>query len=197
MKRLFDVLVSFTGIVVLLPLFVLIGCAIVFTSRGGALFRQVRIGQGGRPFVLYKFRSMVKGAEMSGTLTTSRKDERITKPGRFLRASKLDELPQLFNVLKGDMSIVGPRPEVPEFVELYTEEQRRVLTLRPGITDYASIKYANENALLSEFDDPVKGYIEQVMPDKLKLNLSYLEEQSMMTDIKIIARTALRIILGR
>jgi lipopolysaccharide/colanic/teichoic acid biosynthesis glycosyltransferase len=158
-------------------------------SKGGAFYIQERIGKNGKPFGLYKFRSMRVGSDAEGLLTVGERDNRITRIGYILRKTKIDELPQLMNVLKGDMSLVGPRPEVRKYTDMYTEEQRKVLCVRPGITDYASIEYVNENELLSTADDPERMYIEKVMPDKIKLNMKYLEHYTVGEYFKIIFLT--------
>ena len=158
-------------------------------SRGGGFYVQERIGKDGRPFGLYKFRTMRQGSDQKGLLTVGGHDGRITRLGYFLRRYKLDELPQLWNVLKGDMSLVGPRPEVRRYVDLYTPEQRRVLSVKPGITDYASIAYVNENEILGSAEDPEKAYIEHVMPDKIKLNMRYIQNNSVTEYLKIIFLT--------
>ena len=169
-KRLFDIVCAACGLVVLSPLFLITALAVGLTSPGGILFCQERIGLGGKPFIIYKFRTMRK--ENSGLKITASGDDRITPVGRILRKTKLDELPQLFNVLRGDMSFVGPRPEVQEYTDLYTEEQRQVFLVRPGITGVASIRYRNENDLLAASDDPNRTYIQEILPEKLRLDLS-------------------------
>lgn len=189
MIRFFDIIFSALGLIVLLPVFAAICLKIKIGSKGGCFFIQERIGKDGKPFGLYKFRTMRIGADSEGLLTVGEHDARITHVGYFLRKTKMDELPQLWNVLKGDMSLVGPRPEVRKYVELYTEEQRKVLRVRPGITDYASIEYANENELLSKAEDPDRTYIEEVMPDKIKLNMRYLEHYTVSEYFKIIFLT--------
>lgn len=189
LKRLFDITCSFIGLLLLSPLFLVIAAWILTDSRGGVFYRQVRVGQFGRDFRLFKFRSMRPGSDKKGLLTVGGRDNRITRSGYFLRRYKLDELPQLINVLTGDMSLVGPRPEVRKYVDLYTEEQKKVLLARPGITDYASIEYARENDLLAQSSDPEKTYIEEIMPAKLLLNLKYINEQGLGTDLKIIFKT--------
>lgn len=193
-KRLFDIVFSLLGLIGLSPVFLLIYLWIKFDSKGPAIFKQTRIGKNGKEFKIYKFRTMVVNAEKLGKQITVGNDQRITRSGKFLRKSKLDELPQLWNVLIGDMSFVGPRPEVPRYTALYNAEQKKVLTVRPGITDYASIKYRDENEILAKSDNPEKTYIEQIMVDKLKLNLKYIEEMSLWNDIKIIFRTLLKIV---
>ena len=189
MIRFFDIIFSALGLIVLLPIFAAICLKIKIGSKGGCFFIQERIGKDGKPFGLYKFRTMRIGADSEGLLTVGEHDARITHVGYFLRKTKMDELPQLWNVLKGDMSLVGPRPEVRKYVELYTDEQRKVLRVRPGITDYASIEYANENELLSKAQDPDRTYIEEVMPDKIKLNMRYLEHYTVSEYFKIIFLT--------
>lgn len=189
LKRTFDILFASTALVLLLPLLVLFALAVTITSPGGAFFRQVRVGRHGRPFRLLKFRSMRPGSEALGQLTIGGRDPRITGVGRFLRSTKLDELPQLWNVLKGDMSVVGPRPEVPRYVALYTAEQQVVLSVRPGITGMASLDYVDENELLARSTDPERTYVEEVMPVKLALDLRYVRERSFALDLRIIAAT--------
>jgi lipopolysaccharide/colanic/teichoic acid biosynthesis glycosyltransferase len=188
-KRAFDIILSFIGLLLLSPVFITLAIAIAFDSPGGVFYRQTRVGKNGHPFRILKFRSMRSGSDKKGQLTVGSKDQRITRTGRFIRRHKLDELPQLINVLKGDMSLVGPRPEVPKYVAMYNEEQKKVLSVRPGITDYASIEYANENDLLASSSDPEKTYIDEVMPAKLALNKKYISEAGLGTDIKLIFRT--------
>lgn len=189
MKRLFDIVCSFFGLLVLSPLFVFLSLWVGLGSKGGVFYKQKRVGRFNKDFTLYKFRSMRVGADKKGLLTIGGKDSRVTKAGFFIRKYKLDELPQLLNVLKGDMSFVGPRPEVRKYVDMYTERQLKVLDVRPGITDLASIKYRNENDLLATADNPEKYYIDVVMQDKLALNLQYIETRSFFGDIKLIFRT--------
>jgi lipopolysaccharide/colanic/teichoic acid biosynthesis glycosyltransferase len=192
-KRIFDILFSLLGLIITLPVFIVLALAIILESRGGIFYKQERIGKNFKPFMLYKFRSMYAGSDKKGLLTVGEKDNRITKVGYFIRKYKLDELAQLINVLKGDMSLVGPRPEVKKYVDLYNDEQKKVLLVKPGITDYASIEYFNENKLLENSPDPEKTYIEEIMPHKLKLNLKYIEDQSLLTDLKIILKTIFKI----
>lgn len=194
MKRLFDIIASFFGLMFLLPFLTVIGILIVVDSKGGVFYRQVRVGKGNKDFRIYKFRTMRPDSDKAGLLTVGSKDNRITAIGIFLRKYKLDELPQLLNVLLGEMSFVGPRPEVRKYVDLYNEEQLKVISVRPGITDYASIEYSNENELLAKSDNPEKTYIEEVMPAKLKLNLKYISEAGLITDIKTIFKTFARIL---
>ncbi len=189
MKRIFDIVSSLIVILLGLPFFILVAIVILLTSKGGVFFVQERVGKNNVDFNLIKFRTMRPDSEKSGQITVGGRDPRITSIGYFLRKFKLDEFPQLINVLKGDMSIIGPRPEVRKYVDLYNEEQLKVLSAKPGLSDYASIEYINENELLGQSEDPEKTYIEEVMPAKLKLNLKYIEDQSMATDIKLIFST--------
>lgn len=193
MKRLFDIVMSVFGLIVLSPLFILIIFWIIITSGFPAFYGQARVGKNNRNFVLLKFRTMHRNAEKQGLLTTGTKDQRITSSGRYLRKYKLDELPQLFNILVGNMSFVGPRPEVRKFVDLYSEKQLQVLTVKPGLTDYASLEYINENEILETETDPEEAYITKIMPAKLKLNLKYIREQSFVNDLKIIGKTLVQI----
>ena len=194
MKRAFDFLFSLFILVLFLPIGIVISILILFSSRGGIFYMQERIGKNGVPFKLYKFRSMRVSAEAAGKLTIGMKDPRITSVGVFIRKYKLDEFAQFINVLQGDMSIVGPRPEVNEFVVLYTDTQKKVLDVKPGITDYASIEYFNENELLAASDDPKKTYIEDIMPDKIKINQKYLANPTLSHDLEIIFKTILRVL---
>lgn len=194
MKRIFDIFFSFIGLLMLLPIFVIIGFVIFIDSRGGIFYKQLRVGKNNVDFYLLKFRSMKINADKSGLLTVGGKDSRITHVGYFLRKYKMDELPQLINVLFGDMSLVGPRPEVRKYVDMYSEVQKKVLSVKPGLTDYASIEYRNENELLGQVDDPEKVYINEIMPAKLQMNLKYIENKSLATDIKIIFRTLGKIV---
>ncbi len=194
MKRLFDIIVSLVILLIFLPVGLFIAIGIVAGSRGGVFYRQERIGRYGEPFRLLKFRTMRPDADRAGKLTVGMRDPRITRIGYFLRKTKLDEFPQFVNVLKGEMSIVGPRPEVAEYVRHYTEQQRRVLEVRPGITDYASLEYFRENELLGKATDPEKTYIEEIMPAKLALNLKYIAKPTLTTDLKIMWRTFLKMI---
>lgn len=194
MKRLFDIIFSFLGLLFLFPLLLLISLMIVITSKGGVFYRQVRVGKNNKDFRIFKFRTMHVNADKLGLLTVGGRDPRVTKIGYYLRKYKLDELPQLINVLKGDMSFVGPRPEVRKYVDLYTEEQRKVLMVKPGITDLASIEFRNENEILSKQEKPEKYYIEVVMPEKLRLNLMYLENKTLVGDVKIIINTIAKVL---
>jgi lipopolysaccharide/colanic/teichoic acid biosynthesis glycosyltransferase len=196
-KRMFDVVGSALGLLVLLPVFVIVAVAIKFDSHGPIFFRQERVGLGGRAFRIFKFRSMVVGAARAGTALTVRDDMRITRAGRFLRSSKLDELPQLINVLVGDMSIVGPRPEVPEFIKFYTPEQRAIiLSMRPGITDYAAILFRDESSLLDKERDPIEVYRRDIMPIKFAHYERYSREIGVLNDLRIILATMLLLIVG-
>jgi lipopolysaccharide/colanic/teichoic acid biosynthesis glycosyltransferase len=194
LKRAFDVIFSFVGLVILSPIFLLICLFIKFGSDGPILFKQVRVGRSENTFKILKFRTMVVDAEKKGAQITVGRDQRITGIGHFLRKYKLDELPQLINVFIGDMSLVGPRPEVPKYTGYYNEEQRKIFQIRPGITDYASIKYRNENEILAQSTDPERTYIDEVMRDKLELNLQYLAKRSVFEDIRIILMTLKKII---
>ena len=189
MKRLFDITASFFGILILSPLLIFIGLWVGLSSKGGVFYKQIRVGKNNKDFKLYKFRSMRVNSDKQGLLTVGSKDSRITKAGYFIRKYKIDELPQLFNVLKGDMSFVGPRPEVRRYVDLYSKEQMKVLSVRPGITDPASIKYRNENDILSSASNPEQYYIQHIMPDKLKINIDYINTRTFIKDIKIIFQT--------
>ncbi|TNE53519.1 MAG: sugar transferase [Bacteroidetes bacterium] len=193
-KRIFDIVVSSIILLCFLPFGILIALMILLESRGGIFYVQERIGLHGVPFGLFKFRTMRKNADREGKLTVGMKDSRITKVGYFLRRFKLDEFPQFLNVLLGDMSIVGPRPEVEEYVKLYTEEQRRVLDVRPGITDYASLEYFDENALLGKSDNPQRTYIEEIMPKKIALNQRYIDRSGLREDVKLLFLTAKKMI---
>lgn len=191
-KRLFDIVCSAVGLLVLSPVLLITALLVGLTSPGGVLFRQERMGKDEKPFVIYKFRSMRK--DNKGLKITTDQDNRITPVGKVLRKTKLDELPQLFNVLKGDMSFVGPRPEVREYTDLYNEEQRQIFLVRPGITGKASIEFRNENELLSESDDPNRTYIEEIMPRKLELDMEYIPHASVLYDIKLIFMTLITVI---
>lgn len=194
MKRAFDIVCSGIALLVLSPFLIVLAVAVAITSPGGAFFKQVRVGRGGKEFRLLKFRSMRPGSESKGQITVGGRDPRITSVGYALRKTKLDELPQLWNVLVGDMSIVGPRPEVPKYVAMYTAEQRGVLNVRPGISSLASIEYIDENEVLGRSNDPERTYVEEVMPAKLKLDLKYVREQSLALDMRIVLRTLLRMV---
>lgn len=194
MKRLFDITFSFVGLMFLFPFLIFISVIIMLSSKGSIFYIQKRVGYKGKDFNLIKFRTMQPGAENQGLLTVGGRDPRITGVGYFLRKYKLDELPQLINVLIGDMSLVGPRPEVRKYVDLYTDEQRKVLNLKPGITDHASIEYFNENDLIAQSKNPEETYINEIMPAKIKLNLKYMNEVSVLTDLRLIFKTFARIL---
>lgn len=194
LKRLMDIVISGCALAVLWPVLLLIALAIKIDDPGPVFYRQVRVGRGGRTFRIYKFRTMVVDADKKGLAITVGRDNRITRMGALLRKTKLDELAQLINVFTGEMSFVGPRPEVPKYVEMYTPYQRQVLLVRPGITDYASIAYRNENDMLAGCDDPEKMYIEKIMPDKIELNMKYLREISPIADIRLILSTIIAVI---
>jgi len=194
LKRLFDIIFSFFGLVLLFPILLFISILIVIDSSGGIFYFQKRVGRGSIDFRLFKFRTMVTDADKKGLLTVGSKDNRITKIGYYLRKYKLDELPQLLNVLIGDMSLVGPRPEVRKYVKLYNENQMRVLNVKPGITDLASIRFINENEILEGYENPEEAYVNEIMPLKLKINLEYNSKANLITDIKIIFQTILKII---
>lgn len=189
MIRFFDIIFSIIGLVILSPIFIVIYLLIRIESKGGGFYSQERIGKSGKPFKLYKFRSMRIGSDKKGLITIGEKDNRITKTGFILRKYKLDELPQLWNVFIGDMSLVGPRPEVKKYTDLYTEEQKQVLQVRPGITDWASIKYVDENKILGEAKDPDEAYVNLIMPNKIKLNMVYIQHQTLGEYFKIIFTT--------
>ena len=191
-KRLFDMVCAALGLLILSPVLLVCALLVGLTSPGGVLFRQERIGKDGVPFTIYKFRSMRK--DNAGLKISTSRDTRITSVGRVLRKTKLDELPQLWNVLKGDMSFVGPRPEVREYTDLYTPEQRQVLMVRPGITGLASIRYRNENELLTASSDPNRTYIDEVMPAKLALDLKYIPCACVSYDIKLIWETLVTVV---
>lgn len=194
MKRLFDIILCLIGILFLLPLGLILSISVLIGSKGPVFYIQQRVGKNNQDFGLFKFRTMFVNSDKKGLLTVGNSDNRITKTGGFLRKFKLDELPQLINVLIGDMSLVGPRPEVRKYVEMYNDEQQKILSIRPGITDYASIEFIDENRILGESEDPETTYIKEVMPAKLKLNAKYLAEQGVVTDIKIILMTLKKIV---
>ena len=195
-KRAMDIVLSACALAILWPLLLLIALAIWIDDPGPVFYRQVRVGRNGKTFRIFKFRSMVMDADKKGLAITVGRDSRITRVGAVLRKTKLDELAQLLNVLFGQMSFVGPRPEVPKYVELYTPYQRQVLLVRPGITDYASIAYRNENDLLAGAPNPEAMYIEQIMPDKIELNMKYLREISPLADIRLIFKTIIAVAKG-
>lgn len=192
--RLFDIVESLAALTVLSPLFIVIAIWIIIDDGLPVFYKQVRVGKDGKDFKMYKFRSMKKNADKGSLITIGGRDPRVTRSGYYIRKYKLDELPQLINVLKGDMSVVGPRPEVRRYVDLYTAEQRNVLNVRPGISDYASIEYMDENVLLEKSDNPDKTYIEEIMPAKLELNMRYINNYNLKEYFKIIFLTAKGII---
>ena len=194
LKRIFDFILALIGMLFLLPLFLLISVFIKVDSSESIFYKQIRVGKNNKDFKLLKFRTMATGSDKKGLITVGNNDSRITKPGAFLRKYKLDELPQLINVLIGDMSLVGPRPEVRKYVSLYTEKQLNVLSVKPGITDIASIKFSNENELLKGQDEPEKFYIETIMPEKLELNLEYINKMSFFYDLRLILMTIQKIL---
>lgn len=194
MKRLFDLLVSLCVILIFLPFGILIAIAIACESRGGVFYRQERVGKNGVPFRLWKFRTMLVNADKLGKLTVGMRDPRITRVGYFIRKSKLDEFPQFLNVFVGEMSVVGPRPEVQEYVDLYTPDQREVLSVKPGITDYASLEYFKENELLGNSENPRETYIREIMPAKIALNKKYIANPTLGRDIQIMWLTFLKMV---
>lgn len=191
-KRIFDILSSLLVLFILSPIFIIIAIWITIDSKGGVFYKHVRVGKNGKEFGLLKFRSMAVGSDKGSQITIGN-DARVTKVGQFIRKYKIDELPQLINILKGEMSVVGPRPEVKKYIDLYTDEQLKVLTVLPGLSDYASIEYFDEQKILGKAKNPNKEYIEVVMPEKLKLNLKYISEKSLKTDFRIIVKTLLKI----
>jgi len=192
-KRAFDALAAGVGLLLLSPLLVLIAAVVKLADGGPIFFRQQRVGRGGQPFLMWKFRTMVPGAERLGHQITVGNDPRVTPVGRVLRALKLDELPQLINVLAGDMSLVGPRPEVSRYTALYSPQERPVLDLVPGITDPASIRYRDEGALLAAAADPERIYVDEIMPDKIRLNLEYAARATVWSDFLVVVRTVARV----
>ncbi|MCI5056553.1 MAG: sugar transferase [Flavobacteriales bacterium] len=192
MIRVFDLLISLISLLVLSPFLIVIAILVKISSPGPILFVQKRVGKDSKDFRLYKFRTMRIDSEHAGQITIGR-DPRITSIGLVLRKFKLDELPQLFNILKGEMSIVGPRPEVRKYVEMYTAEQRKILNVRPGLSDFASIKYANESEVLGQQSDPERYYIEVLMPDKIKENMKFLNDSSLKNYFKIIMLTIMQL----
>ena len=193
MKRIFDIVVSLVGLILLLPLLVFVAVLIKLDSRGPIFFRQQRIGMAFRPFQILKFRTMIDNAQRRGGLITFARDTRITRVGRILRQTKIDELPQLINVLRGDMTFVGPRPEVPEFVELFRQDYEEILTVRPGMTDLASLKYRDEAAVLGHCNNSQEEYLRHVLPDKINLNKEYIRRSSFFFDLTLILKTLLKL----
>lgn len=194
MIRVCDIVFSFFGLLFLSPLFLIIALWIIIDNPGPVFYHQQRVGKDGKDFGLLKFRSMRVGADKMSLITIGDRDPRVTRAGYYIRKYKIDELPQLWNVLTGDMSLVGPRPEVRRYVDLYTDEQRKVLSVRPGITDYASIEYIDENRLLAQSTDPDKTYIEQIMPAKIALNMRYIDHKTLGEYLKILFLTMTKII---
>ena len=194
MIRFLDFIFSLIGILVLLPFFILISILIKLDSKGPLVFSQSRVGKNNKDFFVYKFRTMYVNSDKLGLLTVGGRDARITTVGYYLRKYKVDELPQLFNVLLGSMSLVGPRPEVRKYVDMYTPEQKRVFSIRPGITDWASIQYRDENIILEKATDPEKEYVNIIIPDKIKYNLIYIEKYNVLEYLKIIFMTVWKII---
>jgi lipopolysaccharide/colanic/teichoic acid biosynthesis glycosyltransferase len=188
-KRIFDFIASLIGLILLSPFLVIIGILVKLSDKGPIFYRSKRVGQNFKSFYLLKFRTMVVNAEKLGPSVTKGGDQRITKIGKFLRKTKLDELPQLWNVIKGEMSIVGPRPEVEKYISFYKDDYKEILKIKPGITDYAAIKFRNEEEILAEFKDVEKAYIENVLPEKIKLYKTYLNEIGFLADLKIIFKT--------
>jgi lipopolysaccharide/colanic/teichoic acid biosynthesis glycosyltransferase len=189
LKRIFDLIFSLIGILAILPLLFIIALLVIIESKGGIFYKQTRVGKNNIDFKLYKIRTMYTDADKKGLLTVGKRDNRITKVGYYLRKYKIDEFPQLLNILFGEMSFVGPRPEVRKYVDLYTAEQLKVLNVKPGLTDFASLTYYHENEHLSKFEDPEKEYIETIMPHKIELNLDYIRRQNIILDVMIILKT--------
>jgi len=197
-KRLFDIFFSFLGLIILSPLFLLTSILIKIGSQGPVFFKQERVGKNGKAFKIYKFRTMQKDAPYIGNkFATPKDDPRITKIGYFLRRTNIDELPQLINVMRGEMSLVGPRPEVPEIVDFYKDKYEEILSLRPGMTDYASLEFRREGDILASAEDAHRRYIEEMVPQKIKLNLKYVDNQSFWTDIKLIFKTIFKIVSNK
>lgn len=194
MKRLFDLIFSFFWLLVLSPIFLLIAILIKIGDGGPVFYRGNRVGRFGKPFRMFKFRTMAVNADKIGGPSTADDDPRITRVGKFMRKCKLDEIPQLINVFKGEMSFVGPRPEVQFYVDMFSEEEKKILSVRPGITDWASLWNSDEGAILAGSPDPEKAYMEKIRPEKLRLQLKYVKEHSFWTDIRIIFQTLLKII---
>ena len=197
LKRIFDIIFSILGLIIFLPLFLIIALLIKKDDKGPIFYRGERIGQFGKPFRIFKFRTMVVNADKIGGPSTADDDPRITKIGKFLRKYKLDELPQLINVLKGEMSFVGPRPEVPFYVNMFTEEEKKILTVKPGITDWASLWDSDEGEILAGSSEPEKTYMEKIRPEKLRLQLKYVNEHSFFVDLKIILETLTKLLFKR
>ena len=194
LKRLFDIISSIIGLSLLMPFLIILSIAIIMESRGGVFYLQTRVGKNNKDFKLYKFRSMAVGSDKKGLLTVGANDSRITKVGLIIRKYKLDEFAQLINVLIGNMSLVGPRPEVRKYVDMYNDEQKKVLEVKPGITDYASLEYFDENEVLAKSDNPEQTYINEVMPHKLELNMKYIDNNNLLIDIGLIFKTVFKIL---
>jgi len=197
MKRLLDIFLSLSGLIILSPVIFITALAIKLEDRGNVLYRANRVGLSGVSFIMYKFRTMVANAENIGPASTSTDDRRITKTGRFLRKYKIDEIPQLLNVLSGNMSIVGPRPEIRRFTDMFTEEEKAILSVKPGITDWASIWNSNEGRILEGAEDTDRAYMELIRPEKIRLQLQYVKDHNFFIDLKIIFLTIRKIILGK
>jgi lipopolysaccharide/colanic/teichoic acid biosynthesis glycosyltransferase len=195
-KRLFDLVVASIGLFLLSPLFIFIAAWIKLDSHGPVFYPSERVGKDGRLFRVYKFRTMVPEASLIGPSLTVDEDPRVTRAGRFLRKYKLDELPQLVNVVLGEMSIVGPRPEVRKYVDMFKDDYKRILQVRPGITDLASLKYVNEAELLGKYDDPETAYVKNILPEKIRLAHEYLNQASLLCDVKLIFKTIVKIFSG-
>lgn len=195
--RCFDFVFSLVGLIILLPFFLLVSLIIKLTSKGPVFFKQCRVGKGGKDFKVYKFRSMQVNADRQGLLTVGGKDARVTRIGYYIRRFKVDELPQLINVLKGEMSIVGPRPEVRRYVDMYSKDQLKALKVLPGITDYASLEYRNENDLLALSHDPEAFYVKEILPRKIELNFKYINNRNILEYFRIIAKTVATSFAGK
>jgi lipopolysaccharide/colanic/teichoic acid biosynthesis glycosyltransferase len=189
MKRIFDIIGAIFGLVLFFPLLLIVALLVKLDSPGPVFFRQERMGRGFRPFQIFKFRTMIDNPRLTGALITFAQDPRITRMGRVLRATKIDELPQLINVLKGEMSLVGPRPEVRQFVELFRRDYEEILRVRPGVTDLASLKYQDEATVMGQFQDPEEGYVDRILPDKIRLAKEYIDRSSVLFDLGLILRT--------
>ena len=193
-KRLFDIVFSFLGLVLLFPVFIIVALVVKLDSKGPVFYKGLRVGRCGKPFRIYKFRTMIPDADKIGGPSTAADDLRLTKVGKFLKQYQLDELPQLINVLKGEMSFVGPRPEVPQYIELLSkEEKEKILSVRPGMTDYASLWNFHEGEILKGSQDPEKTYLEKIRPKKIELQLKYIKDRSFWLDIKLILKTIFKI----
>lgn len=193
-KRLFDIVFSLTFLIVLSPVLVIIWILVKLSGEGPGLFKQTRMGKNGSPFILYKFRTMTNSSEAKGLSITSRDDNRITAVGKYLRKYKLDELPQLYNVLKGEMSVVGPRPESKKYVDLFENDYSYILQISPGLTDYAALEFKNEEEILAGYEDVEEAYIDEILPEKILLYRKYINDMSFQTDIRIIIRTIFGVI---